>query len=933
MKRLKIKHLIILVLCGLLLTIILSSCDSNTNGPTNQGNVPTFVGITARRVAKAGREEIEESDTICLDVEDGKVETLIITVNLLNSSGLEITSLVVNEKTYSYSNALSDGFFIADNNTKLTLEYTPQVTTGEVSIALSNIYYKKNNKVEQVQIKAKNSINAIIDPNYTYTLNIWEASHIGEGGELVDAQWVSVTNPIGYMDRLNSENGVYTEAQMSYIENNLLSLGYCKEGYGFAGWFSQENGGGFEVKYNAYYTFNYDLTLYAHYENLYNYVVKTDSDGVEYAEIISVTATARRIAYNTLSREEGLFADELTIFNNIDGYPVRTIGAKAFYDELLLGVRINYGILEIGESAFENFQGNITFYRLNPPFENPMLRYIGKRAFANWHYALGTQYFFIPDTVEHIGEEAFLGTGWHTRLSYVSNVADNNGSITRTSSLFIPNSVKRIEKGAFKNSTFEKIYFMADPALEFLGDEVFANSTNLTTLFTSVIIASANFVYAGDSYTGISEIPSSAFEGCFVNAKTVTADLRFHEGLLKIGNRAFFSIATQSVQELTFPDSLTDIGESAFANMTKLTQITFGDNSSLRNIGAYAFLASQVKEVDIKSVHLISYGASPFMYNLSLRTVYFSATTPPIFRDPTSIQGLTANYVKYIVPDATAYKQSGKGWSAQRVYSKNMVSTRDASTLASYGFEEIVGGVRIVYISEINVRESAVIVIPQTIRVEINGELFDKRVLEIGEYVASNNIEELRLPLTIKKIGQKAFIGCAKLAKIGLGNFGEMNDGFRHLSSLEEIGAEAFSGTKISKFIAPRNIKLIGNKAFANIATLLTIYVNPEESAIIDTEAFSRCGVTTVYLGMKVNILGDASFSYCSNLTDVYIYRSYPPSVPASAILGPFYGSDQNNNFALHIPLSATSTFTQAQYFDDFKYTETSDPIPAPETL
>ncbi len=166
---------------------------------------------------------------------------------------------------------------------------------------------------------------------------------------------------------------------------------------------------------------------------------------------------------------------------------VRKIGTKAFKGALISGyINISYNVSEIGEYAFDNCSGLEAIYANN----------------TNRHY---------------ISEDGVLYNIDKTELIKYPN--------KKTEKFVVPDSVKTIKKGAFKN-------------------------------------ASVKFVVLGDN---VEKIEESAFE----NSKLET--IQFNENLNKIYTRAF---AKTPLKTVDLPKTVDNIGSYAFEDCQFLSDIT-----------------------------------------------------------------------------------------------------------------------------------------------------------------------------------------------------------------------------------------------------------------------------------------------------------------------------------------------------------------------
>ena len=101
---------------------------------------------------------------------------------------------------------------------------------------------------------------------------------------------------------------------------------------------------------------------------------------------------------------------------------------------------------------------------------------------------------------------------------------------------------------------------------------------------TAISLASVSFP------ASLTHIGNFAFNGT-----TSLASVSFPEGLTSIGNGAFNG--TTSLESVSFPESLTSIGIMAFAGATSLVSVFSPEG--LTSIGAQAFLNTLLTEADV----------------------------------------------------------------------------------------------------------------------------------------------------------------------------------------------------------------------------------------------------------------------------------------------------------------------------------------------
>ena len=182
----------------------------------------------------------------------------------------------------------------------------------------------------------------------------------------------------------------------------------------------------------------------------------------------------------------------------------------------------------------------------------------------------------IKDGVTSVGDSAFLNCNYLETLT----ISDTVTSIGRYAfaycssleSITIPDSVNSIGYGAFDSC----------PSLE------------------SIVVSSGNKVYHSENNCLIETATKTLIVGC-KNSVTIP------DSVTSIGDYAF--AYCDSLESVTIPDSVTSIGDRAFSGCDSLASITIPD--SVTSIGVYAFYwCSSLESVTIgDSVTSIGYRA------------------------------------------------------------------------------------------------------------------------------------------------------------------------------------------------------------------------------------------------------------------------------------------------------------------------------------
>lgn len=230
---------------------------------------------------------------------------------------------------------------------------------------------------------------------------------------------------------------------------------------------------------------------------------------------------------------------------------VTKIGDNAFEGcSKLTSVTMPETVTEIGFDAFKGCS-KLTNVTIGSDVTS-----IGQNAFQNCP-SLTT--ITIPDKVTSIGNEAFQNCIGLTTLT-------------------IGKGVSSISTGAFAGcSSLERITINST-SLNSIEENAFVNCTGLTSLTIGKSVANINFI---SSYS-------------LSNINTVTVD---PENLTycsvdniiykKDKTKLIFALPSAVSGEFTIPDSVTEIGESAFANCHALSAVTIG--ARVTKIGNWAF--------------------------------------------------------------------------------------------------------------------------------------------------------------------------------------------------------------------------------------------------------------------------------------------------------------------------------------------------------
>lgn len=230
--------------------------------------------------------------------------------------------------------------------------------------------------------------------------------------------------------------------------------------------------------------------------------------------------------------------------------------------------------------------------------------------------------------------------------------------------------------------------------------------------------------------------------------------------------------------------------------------------------------------------------------------------------------------------------------------------------------------------------------VPESITVDGN----NYKVISIGDSFSmgsQNNLKEVKLPSSIERIENTAFMGCYYLQYINLpdgiksiGDEAFSNCGMNSVTlpkSLEELGARAFMGNYYKTITISDRLKRIKYGTFLGSHALRKIII-PDGIESIADYAFGGCDyLQTVVIGKKVKRIGCAAFKDCNQLYDLYIRSSTPPIIDNRVENNNWsnYKTFDERHFSITkvwVPKGCKNVYKENEYWKNFKRIYEYDP-------
>ena len=337
------------------------------------------------------------------------------------------------------------------------------------------------------------------------------------------------------------------------------------------------------------------------------------------------------------------------------------------------------------------------------------------------------------------------------------------------------------------------------------------------------------------------------------------------------------------IKYVTLPDGLTNIGEWAFRDCSKLTSITIPNSVTSIGIGAF-YVCSGLTSVTIgNSVTSIGGCAFESCSSLTSITIPNSVTSigPRAFATCTGLTSVTIGNSVTSIEHRAFLDCSGL---------TSITIPNSVTSIGEYAFASC--------------HPSTIIITANSIEELCNSSI--NSLVEAISYrnkkllVAGKELTELVIPNSVTSLNDKVFYKCSSLTSVTIPN------------SVTSIGNEAFWNCKgLTSVTIGNSVTSIGDSAFGYCYSLTSVTI-PNSVKSIGSYAFYGCfSLTSVTFGSGVTSIGSDAFSDCNKIQEVTSYASTPPAATTCGL--------NHTSCTLYVPAEYLEAYQNAVWWEDFK--------------
>ncbi len=473
-------------------------------------------------------------------------------------------------------------------------------------------------------------------------------------------------------------------------------------------------------------------------------------------------------------------------------------------------------------------------------------------------YDCGFTAIALPESVTSIGVGAFMNCRNLSSITMPKGVTviDEQAfwQCVSLRSVTLNQGLMKIETNAFNGSGLESVFIPA--SVESISGQAFNNCANLVSI---KVDAFNPYFDSRDNCNGIMDTETNTL---VIGCQTTTIP----QSAVAIGDYAFYNCGLKSID---IPSNVKIIGDYAFASCDYLQQVVIPEGVTELDDNAFEFCRN-LTTVTLPST-LSSIGSNVFKYS-SIYTVVVKGACPIEISEKVFTHRDEANL--YVPVGSTENYRNATYWKDFKNIVEGDLPQRDLIDFADLRAKKIC----VKYWDtdkdgELSKEEAAAVSDLGTNFGSNYIESFDELQYFTGlttipdeAFYYNSGLKSIKLPPTIKSIGNSAFARCKVLEGIVVPE-GVVSIGDKAFSAYS--GAEAsYSESTMSSVSLPSTLESIGENAF-EYCHIKTVNI-PESVTSIGVGAFENCELlTTVNIPKGVKKLEDYTFRFCQSLKTI----------------------------------------------------------------